>query len=113
MSAMDLPFALPGPGQDYWRLCNYLQFGAAITSTFGLQLPPFLLCNNHPELQHHVTEVKKWRQFDNHYRGAMISLTDQKKVLFATEKKDGVWNASWPILVPAPDEESAPIGETN
>ncbi len=44
---MDPSVCAPGPGSGLWRLCNYLQFGAAITSTFGLQLPPFLLCNNH------------------------------------------------------------------
>jgi hypothetical protein len=41
----------------------------------------------------------------------MISLTDRKKILLAAEKKDGLWNATWPILVPSPDEEMIPLGE--
>ncbi len=33
--------------RNSWSLCTFLQIGIAITSTLGLQLPPFLLCNNH------------------------------------------------------------------
>lgn len=70
-----------------------------------------LLCEMCPEFRYQVTGVQKWRRFNSHYRGAMISLTDRKKILFAAEKKDGLWNATWPILVPAPDEEMIPLGE--
>ena len=70
-----------------------------------------LLCEMCPEFRYRVTGVQKWRRFNSHYRGAMISLTDRKKILFAEEKKDGLWNATWPILVPSPDEEMIPLGE--
>jgi hypothetical protein len=58
-----------------------------------------------PEYRDQVFTLELWRRFSQRYRGVKIKLTDGKTVLFAAEEHGGYWDATWPILVPAPDQD--------
>ncbi len=64
-----------------------------------------------PEHRDQVVDLQMWRRFTSRYRGVMIWLADRKKILFAVQKNGDHWNAAYPILVTAPDEDMAPLGE--
>ena len=68
-----------------------------------------LFCEMLPGYREQVLVLSLWRRFSANYRGVMIRLRDRKTVLFAAVKRDHGWDASWPILVPAPEEEPSEI----
>lgn len=70
-----------------------------------------LFCRMFPAYQTEVMSFKTWRRYDNEFRGIMIDLRDRKRVLFSTRRNGVQWDASYPILVPAPDEDDVPTTE--
>ncbi len=64
-----------------------------------------------PNYQSEVMSFKIWRTYGEEFRGIMIDLRDRKRVLFSAKKHGNQWDASFPILVPSPDEDDVPTSD--
>lgn len=65
----------------------------------------------YPDYQSEIMSFKTWRRYGTLFRGIMIDLRDRKRVLFSAVKNRNQWDASYPILVPSPDEDEVPTTE--
>ncbi len=52
-----------------------------------------------------------WLDFGKRIRGVRIQLYDRKQVFFKMLNLRGSWETSYPMLIPRPDDETAPHGE--
>lgn len=68
-----------------------------------------IFCRMFPDFLSEIMSFKIWRGYGPRFRGIMIDLRDRRRVLFSAVKTRDQWDAGYPMLVPAPDEDDVPM----
>ncbi len=82
-----------------------------VDDTDNLEKMTELFCRMFPEYRYRVIDSSEWLGFGSVFRGIHIQMADREHVLFKLFNRDGEWEATFPLLLPRPDEEVCPPGE--